>query len=615
MSVNLEVLNKIYKKTHLFFIILIAISLIITASFSFFEYSKNIYIPDYDTILKIDENFNLENRYHQIYLKPFIFNNTISLLLKNLFIISIIFYLYCFSIVINKSDLLTVDNKTIKFLKIALHGLYFLIMLTILYILSLEIFIPSLDKKIDLMKDNTSRSIISLNKGNELYRDNKYIEALYYYEEYLIIIEEDVIIYNRAHDIRNKIQINTFAKNKEKSNLKDIQNIDSTTDYLKLAETYFQKKDFYTALYYYTFIAESNIKESREAKDKINLIKKILKYDNSLNIDKINLSNEEIRKYIDKNDYEIRDIYTLKSKADNLMSNKEYHDAYFLYEDILKIDPNQNEVINNKNESYKKLSETAAEIENLILAKNYPGKNHFVFMLSQNRLMYIGLITKGKNKFYLYDIKIYTFETNYNLKNIIEAPYGETKNSDTFTVYSFSINDRNIYYLPEITDANSNKEIYPDHLFKLPASINDLYTFSYDYEKTFNSSLANLFNLNNIISKNKNFSIGFNGNFIKSAITGKISYIFLFFSLNLITLGLAWRLRSNYLTGIPKIHFAIFLIIPLFVFIFFNLLQNYITAFYSTLAFTFSLYIAILISFILNFILLILSLIYISRTK
>ncbi len=615
MALYLEVLKRIYRKTHLFFILVIAISLIIFLFFSFYEYSKNKYIPDYNSIIKIDDNFNLENRYHKVFFKNFIFTNTISLLLQNLFIVSLIFYIYCFSLVINKTLMLNIDIKTINFLKIGLHGLYFLIALTILYILSFEFFIPSLEKKIDFMKNNTSRAIISLNKGNEMYQKNSYIEAIYYYEDYLIIVVEDDVIDSRVHEIRNKIQINTYEQNKEKSNNISTTNNLTTTNFLNLARFYFQKKDYYTALYYYTFIAESKIPENREAKEQILLIKKILKYNNDLNIDKLNLSNEEIKKYIKIKDYEIRDIYILKSKADNYMSDKEYHEAYFLYEDILKINPNLNEVINNKNDAYKKLLETGAEIGNLMLAKNYPGKNHFVFILSQNRLMYTGLITKGKNKFYLYDVKIYNFDTNYNFKNVIEAPYGETKSSDTFTLFSFSINNRDTFYFPEITNSNSNKEIYPDNIFKLPSSMNDLYNFSYDYEKTFNSSLINLFKLNNLITETKNFSIGFNGNFIKSAITEKISYFFLFFSINLIIIGLSWRFRSNYVSGIPKIHYIIFLIIPFFVFIFFNLFQNYITAFYSTLAFSFNLFTTIIISLILNIILLLFSLIYISRTK
>ena len=97
--------------------------------------------------------------------------------------------------------------------------------------------------------------------------------------------------------------------------------------------------------------------------------------------------------------------------------------------------------------------------------------------------------------------------------------------------------------------------------------MNLLYNFSYDYEKTFNSSLISLSKLYNTISENKkeNFSIGFNSNFIKSAIADKISNILIFLSLNLIIISLSWRLRSNYLTGIPKIHLLIILAIPFFI--------------------------------------------------
>ena len=237
-------------------------------------------------------------------------------------------------------------------------------------------------------------------------------------------------------------------------------------------------------------------------------------------------------------------------------------------------------------------------------------------MLSENQLAYIGLITKGKNKFYLYDIKICSFDINYNFKNIIEAPYGETKSRNTFTLYSFSLNNRNKVNLPVITYKNSRKEIYSEYIFKLPATLNSLYNFSYDYKKTLNNSLANLFKLNNLINdSNKNFSIGFNNNFIKTAITDKISHIFIFFSLNLIIIALSWRLRSNYLTGIPKIHLLIILAIPFFIYIFINTIQKYNTIFYSTLAISTNIFILLILCFVINIVLMLFSIFYIASTK
>jgi len=492
-----------------------------------------------------------------------------------------------------------------------------LIALTFIFFISSEFFIPLLEGRLENMRNNTSRAIISLNKGNELYNNKNYQEALYFYEEYFIIIEKDNLIYNRIHEIQNKIKIESFNDDK-KELLMNTKNVnDATTYYLELANNHFQKKDYLTALFYYSFIAETNLPSNTFAQQRIILIKEILKYNSDLNIKESNKNNTELNKYIYGEDLQIREIYVLKSKADNYMINKQFLNAYFIYEDILKINPNLNEVISAKNKAYIKLKNTAAEIEELITAKNFPGRNNFVFMLSNNRLMYIDLITKSKNKFYLYNIKIYNFDANYNLINVIEAPYGETKSLDTFTLYSFSLIDRNNNHLPIITQANSNKETYSEYIFKLPASMNYIYNFSYDYKKTFNSSLIKLFKLYNLINENKNqnFSIGFNSNFIKNAITDKLTNTFLFFSLSLIIISISWRLRSNYMTGIPKIHLIIILCIPVFVYIFVDTLQKYITAFYSTLTLSTNFFLLLVICFVINIAIMLLSIFYISSTK
>lgn len=616
MGTNSEALKNIYRKINLLFFIIFVASVIFFMLSSLYEYSKYKYNPEYNEVLKIDEKFNLDNRYHAIYFKQFILSNTVSQLLKHLLFISIVIYIFCYSLIINKSDTMTTDVKNIEFTKVSIHGIYLLIALTFLYLISLEFIIPLLENKLGTMRNNTSRAIIALNKGNELYFNNNYNDALYFYEEYIIIIENDDTIDGRIHEIKNKIEIKAF--NDKKNQLKKEQQVyDTTTDYFALAENYFQQKDYYSALYYYTYVAEGNVSDSNDAKQKIQLIKKILTYENNLNIKEPTMESTELNKYLDKGDLEIREIYVLKNKADNYIKNNEYLKAYFIYDDILKLNPNLDEVVNAKNEAYNKLKEIAAEIEDLVIAKNFPGKNNFVFMLSNNRLMYIGLITKGKNKFYLYDIKIYTFDTNYNFKNVIEAPYGETKSMDTFTLYSFSLNNRNNSYMPVITYENSRKEIYPEYMFKLPASLNSLYNFSYDYEKTFYTSLINLSMLYNLINENKNndFSIGFNKNFIKSAIADKISNILIFLSLNLIIMAFSWRLRSSYLTGIPKIHWMVILAVPFFIYIFVNALQKYITLFYSTLAFSTNFILLLVICFVINIIIILFSIFYITSTK
>ncbi len=617
-----ESLKKIHNKTYIIFFVIFSIAFIIFMILSFYQFSKHSIQPQYEENVYMLANNNLQNRYHSIYNISFIINNTLFLFFNNLFVISLIFFSFCYSLIIKKGDLITSDGKTISFAQIVSRGLYILIGLTIIYFFALEFFIPVIEKRLEWMKNKTSQAIISLEKANEYYYKKMNEKSLLLYQDYINIIEKDETIKTRIRELKNEIKTDIFNKNKmerisEKSD-QDTTIADTITDYIQLAEIYFQKKDYHAAWYYYQYIIESDSAKRNEAKEKINLIKKIFKYENSMMDKKEKISDRQLQDWLSQKEREIQEIYILKNQAEYREKKKEYQKAFFIYKDILKKNPNLRDVIKAKNNVYLQLTNVAVELSDIECAKIYPSKRNFVFMLAPRTLIYISSIIKRLNKFYFYDVKIYNLDNKFKINSIIESPYGETKSPDSFTLYCYSLKNRKIENYPTITYSNSSKKRYSDYIFSLPVSMNTLYNFSYDYNKTLGFSLAKLFQLKNFTIKEKganDFSIGFNNNFIKTAIADKISRIFIFFSICLILISLSWRFRSSYISNIPIFHYLLMLIIPFFIYVIVNILQTFITSFYSILSLTTNFAVMLIISFVLNIILMIFSIIYIASSK
>lgn len=618
-----ESIKKINNKTFFTFILIFLISIIIFISISFYEFYQNKFEPEYYENYTILDKDQISDLYHTNFRSSFLFNFTIVNFFKNLFFITLLFFSLCFSFVISRSDLITSDGRSIIFAQIVSTGLYILIFLTGVYFVSIEFLVPYSENKLEWIRNATTRSIISLQEGNISYYNQHYEKSLEYYIDYINNIEDDGMIEGRIREIENKISTNIFDERKKKRieeiNEEDTSIADTLTDYIKLADIYFHKKDYYTAWYFYKYVAETDSAKRKEALEKIDMIKKLFSYENSLKTEDKRMLDAELVSMFTKKEREIQTIYELKNKADIHLRDKEYHKAFFTYKKILNMNPNLRDVVHSKNRVYVNLTNISVELSDIQSANIYPLKDNFVFMLGPRKLIYIGAIIRVPQKYFLYNVKIYNFNNNYKVESIIEAPYGETKSHNTFTLYAYSLFKENIEYYPMIKYPDGTRKRYKDILFELPININTLYNFSYDYHKTINFSLFKLFRLKNSTvvksDDNADFSIGINNDFIKTAIADKLSKIFIFFSISLIFISLAWRMRSNYLLHPPIMHLILMMALPVFFYIFVNIIQTFITSFYSFLSLTTTFFLMIVICIALNLCIMLFSIVYIAGTK
>lgn len=203
--------------------------------------------------------------------------------------------------------------------------------------------------------------------------------------------------------------------------------------------------------------------------------------------------------------------------------------------------------------------------------------------------------------------------------------------SDIDSVMGCYSNDGEYYTLREDLNQEDIKEMSEfffklDHFFydniddksglvksdnkKLPyvLSINEsfftLYDFTYDYNEVIDFSLFRLFGISDfsLIEETRDFYAGYNKNFIKSVIADKISKLFLFFTINLLLITLAWRHRARYVGFLPLKYIIISPIIFVFVYFFIGVFYAFSTMFQTLMSYAFSLKSMIMINFIFHII-------------
>ncbi len=429
------------------------------------------------------------------------------------------------------------------------------------------------------------------------------------------------VLYNAGYT-RERIQVTDFG---------DLSISGIITDYYQLADIYMKKNDFTTAWYYYKFVLETDPIRRDEAAGKINEIKNILSMgslatDNSVTAD-------SYRKKLISQEKLMVHSYELKRKASHLYEKELLKEAFFIYNDILDINPRLREIRDDRDKVLRDLSQRAVEITEISNASFVPGKNDFCFMADPHSLVVYKKIIPYNNSYYLFDIMIYKLDEKFGVEKSVFAPYGQFKTNKRFTLYSYSLADREKEYFPVVTTNSKKRELERKNVFyNIDADISTLYNFSYDYERAMDFSLFKLYELktfapdnvedssviksDNRIHKNtdKNFSMGFNANFIKTAITDKISRYFLFFSISLLSIVLGWNFRSKSGMQLPVRYFLFIPAIPVAYLVVLNLVVKFITVFYSILASVSPFGVLLILCIVVNIIIMVVSIIVVSGT-
>jgi tetratricopeptide (TPR) repeat protein len=448
-------LNRIYLKTWLTLGVIVFLSTVAFVILSVFGYKESLY--------------------HVTYRVSFITSNTMMMLIDNFTVIIIVAMIFCYSLVIGRSDLITNDGTSILFAQVVSRGLYIIIVSTILLFLAGEFLQPVLEKRMSGMRDKSAIARVFREEGDEAYRliaeknrndnwkNSQRRKALENYRKYLEVIQADQVIEGRVRQLTSTLSIEEFNQSRRKRdvvNEEDTSIADTVVFHSDLAEIYFQKKDYITAWYYYQHVVESDTSRRALAKQRINDIKKILAFRDTMKEQGVN------ELWLDDTEREIRDIYRKKRQASDYRDRGKYQKAYFIYSDILAINPNLRDVIQAKNETFSILKSEAIELSEIESMRMFPGKKDFIFLNGPGQLVHIGRLVNRFNDYYFYDITITMFDDDNRVLSTIKAPYGHVKSSTMFSLYCYSLEDRSVEYYPVKNGVNLD-----DYMFMMPVDI------------------------------------------------------------------------------------------------------------------------------------------------
>ncbi len=389
------------------------------------------------------------------------------------------------------------------------------------------------------------------------------------------------------------------------------------TDYYQLAEIYFKKGDYTTAWYYYRYIFDNDQLRRDEVGLKISEIKNILQM-NTVVSGQNSISRDSFRRELLEQERQMVHIYELSRKADYLYKEGALKEAYFTLEEILQINYRLREIRDFRDRVYAELTSKAVEFSKIDSIRGLPGKKSFCFMAKPNQFIYFGEIIPFSGTYYVFDVKIVDFDDNFNVTKTVTAPYGEFKNKQIFTMYTYSLNDRDLEFYPESEVSNGSKQtLKNDYIFTIEADISTLYNFSYDYERALDFAIFRLYEMRSfsgVSQGNETFSMGFNNNFIKTAIIDKISKDFMIFTLSLFMIVLGWKFRSK--TGL-QMGLRYYVLLPSIPLIFVAMINGFIsinTHFYSILGTIMNFNLLLVVCIVLNVLLMVSAIVVVAGT-
>lgn len=536
-------IHHIRRKTLLTYAASLAILLAVSFFLAYFRYNRNVY--------------------HIQFFGSYIVNMMGKTFFENMFFVTMTATVFCYTLIVGRGDVLSSSGQRLLFHQLVSSGVVILTFLTFLNVLAVEWFIPRYNDKLDLLSNSTLRANTALRTANSLYETANYEKSIKYYQEYLSIINDtdiearlrevknkinipkqlDIVYYNRIiaslssdsdaefidtmyqRKVNNTRYINANVSDDERRRVWSILNSidffggdytvegqlkyavsdrsvsDKITNYSELADIYFDRHDYLTAWYYYQYTVEKHTAESRRALDRINKIKAFLREEYT------DMDEAQFENFIRETQEKINGMYSLKNRAAKYLADNQYQKSFFTFTDILSINGNLRDAAAGLSKSLTLLRSIGVDYNEINQVRNYSGKNNFVFMLSDRRLITAKTIIKVfdmntlRNNYYMFDVCIWEYDDYHNVKSVIRSDYGQIKNDIRCTLYCFSTVDRSLEFFPTQTTFDINGKaltenvIKDNYIFTIPIGINILYNFSNSYDKALECSLVQLIRL------------------------------------------------------------------------------------------------------------------------
>ena len=310
-----------------------------------------------------------------------------------------------------------------------------------------EVFRPRLHGRLDSYEYLTKTSRAYMSQAEEAAGAGRFLEARELLEHYLAIKPGDPAAGEMYKNVSERIA-NQFSSGpgheRAGYEMQDAANLDYE-DALRLARSYLELKDYYSA-YYYSRIAAGLASDSEDAK--------ALTSEAWERIRKTEVSAEDAEEF---------DLFSRKKRGTGLLLSDRPVDAYYLFS-RLKIDyPDDPDVDKYLAESLSKARELTYFIDEAENIRSFPGSTGIICLnineAGRKQLVYIGKMAVLPDGTFFEDIEVIDFVPGHGVTRQVTAPYGKLV-GDLIVLNGIDRENRNIRIFPEYHVSDIMPELY-----------------------------------------------------------------------------------------------------------------------------------------------------------
>ncbi|WP_455381249.1 LptF/LptG family permease [Salinispira pacifica] len=475
-----------------------------------------------------------------------------------------------FSLLIHEIDLRTGPGPSTSFPALVRAPMIFLLVLTLLYVVSQEWILPAEVQHRQTYVYNSALAQQLFDRAKSSYDNGEYQQALTRVEQYLSVNPDDDKARELRRDALSRIPTGNPAPPEDRRKV-DFPAIPVSGEGLSIQQLldrssrYFQSEDYFSAYYYATLVLRADPRQNEAQRLQSRSLDRIRSVDVS------SLAKEQA------------DIFSRKRQGFLDLESGNTIAAYYIFHALSKRapgDPDVQRYLAAAKAGVEQISFFADEITGIIAL---PGVQRVMFVNERSEtyveLLYFGKLITAPEGVYVVDVELIRFTPGGKIQLHLHAPYGKIV-SQQLILRAIARNNSGkgggVTMQPAVYRGALPKDTGP--IFALQIPVRDLATIAQGPTRLSSAGLVNLWSAVKVLG-----TYGYATQPVHLEIAMRILLPFSFIILAFLSLSLGWRLRSRYLSRPPILTILLLPMVPVVVAYLFRL---YTYGFRSILGFT-----------------------------
>ncbi len=492
----------------------------------------------------------------------FLFLKATSLFVANMLPLTVSAVMLAYSLFFKVRDIYDKNGVPRPFNQLVVSPIIFFVVLTVIYTVLSIGFLPVFLRKID-DKEYLSRLAKSFSvKWEQKLKAKNYRDALRYMELYLTIDRNNREVRSRYTDLRLKVMTSggreklEGKKSYETGNGESIEDVmrrgDTAVAYLRDAEAFFDREDYFSAHYYARLALKLDPaltaakRLMAKAWDRISGLTSSGAYP---------ITEEELKR---------RELYRKKKEGYVALLSGDYIDSYYIFNDLKKEYPNDPDVKVYLDKAREKLSTVAFFSDEIKEVLNLPGYRDILFVNGNEgnirEIIYIGKLIPLSSDVYLENIEVLGVDKRFGIVYHLRAPYGKLL-GQTILTKCIDRNDKHKVF--EATYLFGRRKHGLANIIRIKPTLVELEELKADYKSLDSMDLASLWRVRGNLER-----YGLIEKYVDISILAKLLNPFSFLILSLFGISIGWFFRARYISKPPFFTYLFIPFLPVIVFMF-----------------------------------------------